>query len=148
MSAAWPRDGAARELGPGSVRTHQLCQPGGIDLARLTGRPQSSRASEPTVHARVLTALRLRDSACPREESASFSSCARTRTCREEPGGGRSNAGVEAVGLARCTWRLLGALVLLGVAIPRFVRDSSVPIYLCAPGFTAKRSPLLAQKEA
>ena len=77
-SAAWPRDGAARELGPGSVRTHQLCQSVGIDLARLTGRPQSSRASEPTAHVRVPTALRLRDPACSREELASFSSCART----------------------------------------------------------------------
>ena len=142
-SAAWPRDGAARELGPGSVRTNQLCQSMGIDLAGLTGRPQSSRASEPTVHARVLTALRLRDSACPREESASFSSCARTRTCPEEPGGGRPNAGVEAVGLARCTWRLLGALVLLGVAIPRFVRDSSVPIWRTwFSWFHSKKKPL------
>ena len=75
VSTAWPRDGAARELGPGSVRTHQLCQSVGIDLARLTGRPQSSRASEPTAHVRVPTALRLRDPACPREELASFSSC-------------------------------------------------------------------------
>ena len=93
VSTAWPRDGAARELGPGSVRTHQLCQSVGIDLARLTGRPQSSRTSEPTDHVRVPTALRLRDPACPREElAASLPAHAPGPALRSQEVGGRTLA--------------------------------------------------------
>ena len=138
-SAAWPRAGAARKLGPGGPRTHHLCHRSlGIDPARLTGRPWSMRASETTAHVRVSTALRLRDPARPREELASFSSCART-CCPEESGVGRPNAGVEAVGLARRTWRLLGVLpVLLGAAISHFGHGASVAICFCAHAFTAK----------
>ena len=138
-SAAWPRAGAARKLGPGGPRTHHLCHRSlGIDPARLTGRPWSMRASETTAHVRVSTALRLRDPARPREELASFSSGART-CCPEKSGVGRPNAGVEAVGLARRTWRLLGVLpVLLGAAISHFGHGASVAICCCAHGFTAK----------
>ena len=130
-SAAWPRAGAARKLGPGGPRTHHLCHRSlGIDPARLTGRPWSMRASETTAHVRVSTALRLRDPARPREELASFSSGART-CCPEKSGVGRPNAGVEAVGLARRTWRLLGVLpVLLGAAISHFGHGASVAMYI------------------
>eukprot|EP00964_Phaeocystis_antarctica_P002477 scaffold1294_cov67-Phaeocystis_antarctica.AAC.1 len=130
-SAAWPHAGAARKLGPGGPRTHHLCQYLGIDPARLTGRPWSMRASETTAHVRVSTALRLRDPARPREELASFSSGART-CCPEKSGVGRPNAGVEAVGLARRTWRLLGVLpVLLGAAISHFGHPPTVAICCC-----------------
>ena len=140
-SAAWPHAGAARKLGPGGVRTHQLCKSVGIDLARLTGRPRSMRANESTAHSRASTALRLRDPACLREGFASFFSC--VRTWPQKSGVGRPNAGVEAAGLARRTWRLLGVLpVLLGAAISHFGHGSSVAIVSCAHGFTARHRPV------
>jgi hypothetical protein len=72
-----------------------------------------------------------------REGFASFFSCA--RTWPQKSGVGRPNAGVEAAGLARRTWRLLGVLpVLLGAAISHSGHDFSVAIVSCAHGFTAE----------